>query len=68
MKIKLRHLTIGIFVALNAAGTYASEFDLSFLQGGAVVDASAWKEVNSKYIPGRYLVGIELNGKGGRSA
>ncbi len=64
MNIKLRQLSVGIFIALNGIPSYASEFDLSFLQGGAAVDASAWESLNSKYMPGRYLVDIELNGKG----
>ncbi len=63
MNIKLRHLTAGIFIALYGVASHATEFNLNFLQGGASVDASTWEGMNSKYIPGRYLVDVELNGK-----
>lgn len=63
MNRKLCTLTVGILLALHGATLSASGLNLSFLQGGARVDPSAWENLNSNYVPGRYLVDVELNGK-----
>ncbi|POT24533.1 outer membrane usher protein PefC [Citrobacter freundii] len=39
------------------------ELDISFIQGGSSMDREAWLALNSKYVPGRYLVDVILNGK-----
>lgn len=63
MTLKLTYITIGITVALYSSSTIATEFDLSFLQGGAQADASLLEDLSSNYVPGRYLVDVELNNR-----
>ncbi|EOA8958780.1 PefC/AfrB family outer membrane usher protein [Vibrio harveyi] len=61
MKMKLTRLTLGIVVALHGAGVCAEEFDLSFLQGGAKIAPSLLESLSSEFVPGRYLVDVDLN-------
>ncbi|MGR5241674.1 PefC/AfrB family outer membrane usher protein [Photobacterium damselae] len=63
MKPLLSRLTLGIVVALYGIGASAteSEFDFSFLQGGAKIDPSVLENISSRYIPGRYLLDVSLN-------
>lgn len=61
MKMELIRLTLGSVVTFYCVTSYSTEFDLSFLQGGSQIDPSAWENMNSKYVSGRYLVDVELN-------
>lgn len=63
MKMKLTQVTISVAFALCSMGANSTEFDLSFLQGGANIDTAAWEHINSKYIPGRYFVDVSLNNR-----
>ncbi|QUM88180.1 PefC/AfrB family outer membrane usher protein [Moritella sp. 36] len=63
MNNKLCKFIVGILISLYGAGLKANELNLSFLQGGGKVSAAAWESLNSRYIPGRYLVDVDLNGK-----
>lgn len=63
MNMKLTRITLGIVIALHGAGAAATEFDLSFLQGGAKAESSLLEDLSSNYAPGRYLVDVELNNR-----
>ncbi len=62
MNTKLNCLSLGIFVTLNSASLHAIEFDWSFVQGGSQGGA-AWNDLTNKYVPGRFLVDVSLNGR-----
>ena len=62
MNTKLKCLSIGVFIALHSLPLRAVEFDWNFVQGGAQGQA-AWEDLTTKFVPGRYLVDVELNGK-----
>lgn len=62
MNTKLKCLSIGMFIALHSLPIRAIEFDWNFVQGGAQGKA-AWEELTNKFVPGRYLVDVELNGQ-----
>ncbi|WP_318514639.1 PefC/AfrB family outer membrane usher protein [Photobacterium leiognathi] len=53
--------TVSILLACYNSALEAKELNLSFLQGGAKIDAAYWNSLNNKYIPGRYLVDLVLN-------
>lgn len=61
MNMKLTRITLGIVIALHGTDASATEFDLSFIQGGAKIDPSLLNNLSSNYAPGRYLVDVELN-------
>ncbi len=62
MNTRLKYLSIGVFTALHSLPIRAVEFDWNFVQGGAQGKA-AWGELTNKFVPGRYLVDVELNGQ-----
>ncbi|MDI2145869.1 fimbria/pilus outer membrane usher protein [Pseudomonas sp. ITA] len=41
----------------------SDKLDFSFIQGGTGLDPSAWDAVNSQYIPGHYLLDVQVNDK-----
>ncbi|MEM5507215.1 fimbria/pilus outer membrane usher protein [Shewanella frigidimarina] len=64
MKISfyLVKLAFGILFVLGSQTLLASDLNWGFLQGDASVNKSAFNDMSSRYIPGRYLVDVELNG------
>lgn len=57
-------MAIAVSFALITQTVSASEkLDMSFIQGGHNVDKDAWGMLNGKFIPGRYLVDVIVNGK-----
>ncbi|ODS05579.1 PefC/AfrB family outer membrane usher protein [Vibrio scophthalmi] len=62
MNTKLKYLSIGVFMALHSLPLHAVEFDWNFVRGG-VQDDAAWESLTNKFVPGRYLVDVELNGQ-----
>lgn len=53
----------GLIIMLSTSSLLASELNWDFLQGAGSVNKSAFQEKPSRYMPGRYLVDVELNGK-----
>ncbi|TCW20767.1 fimbria/pilus outer membrane usher protein [Vibrio crassostreae] len=49
-------------VMLQSGLLMASDLNWSFLQGDRDVDKSAFESLSYRYVPGRYLVDVELNG------
>ncbi|ARR51831.1 outer membrane usher protein PefC (plasmid) [Photobacterium damselae subsp. damselae] len=63
MNIKHAPIILGVVIALHGAGAMATEFDLSFIQGGGQVDPSVLSNLSSNYISGRYLVDVGFNNR-----
>ncbi|PSV09551.1 PefC/AfrB family outer membrane usher protein [Photobacterium kishitanii] len=63
MRSSYSFLAVSSVLACYSAVLDAGELNLSFLQGGAKIDAAAWESLNNKYTPGRYLVDVVLNDK-----
>lgn len=55
-------LTLAVAMGCGAVRA-GDELDMSFIQGGAGMNAEMWAALNGNYAPGRYLVDISLNGK-----
>ncbi|ADP11028.1 Outer membrane usher protein fimD precursor [Erwinia sp. Ejp617] len=56
----------GLFLSVIMGGGVVragDKLDMSFIQGGAGVNAEMWAALNGSYAPGRYLVDISLNNK-----
>ncbi|WP_000876399.1 PefC/AfrB family outer membrane usher protein [Vibrio metoecus] len=58
----MKYLSVGVFIALHAIPVRAIEFDWNFVQGG-VQGQAAWEDLTNKFVPGRYLLDVELNGQ-----
>lgn len=57
-------LALAISAVFASVATVAGEkLDMSFIQGGTGVNPEVWAALNGNYAPGRYLVGLSLNGK-----
>ena len=63
MKYLLSPPLVGCIGLVLSHTVYSQELDFSFLQGGSHLDSQAWTQLNSKYIPGKYLVDVFLNDK-----
>lgn len=51
-----------LIISLSAPlSVLADEFDMSFLQGNSAISAEMAESLNSKYIPGTYLVTVVIN-------
>ena len=61
MKTNFKYFPIFIVTILNSVSTHAAVFDWSFVQGGAQRSA-AWNDLMSRYVPGRFVVDVSLNG------
>ncbi|CAK2110854.1 Outer membrane usher protein FaeD [Vibrio crassostreae] len=58
----IKSLVLGV-VVFQSDFLIAGELNWDFLQGGRDVDKSAFDNLSSRYIPGRYLVDVELNSR-----
>ncbi|AOV97684.1 fimbrial assembly protein [Edwardsiella hoshinae] len=57
-------VALAIAAALGGTGAQAGEkLDMSFIQGGTGLSPEVWDALNGKYLPGRYLVALSVNGK-----
>ncbi|EEU9452256.1 F4 (K88) fimbrial usher FaeD [Escherichia coli] len=54
---------MAIVAAIASIASYAGEkLDMSFIQGASRTNLDVWSALNSKYVPGRYLVDLSVNG------
>lgn len=55
---------LSLAVAMGTGAAHAGDkLDMSFIQGGAGMNAEMWAALNGNYVPGRYLVDISVNDK-----
>lgn len=56
-------LMCGVLFILTTSYPHAGELNWGFVRGGNRADMKAWDDSTNKFMPGRFLVDVELNDK-----